>query len=113
METLGAERFVEFGLGNNKDADGPEIGYKIWEPKLWKALGIDNTEIDEAEQEPITNEHIKRPPGIFGGPSSRVLSTTPVVHSPQVPKSHGIYQQDDHDIRDERQSQGVELSMCS
>jgi sulfite reductase (NADPH) hemoprotein beta-component len=59
LESLGAEGFVELGLGDDQDADGPETGYKLWEPKLWKALGIDNIEIKEAEPEPITNEHIK------------------------------------------------------
>jgi sulfite reductase (NADPH) hemoprotein beta-component len=38
LERLGAERFVELGLGDDQDADGPETGYKLWEPKLWKGI---------------------------------------------------------------------------
>lgn len=56
---LGAERFVPTGLGDDQDADGPETGYKAWEPLLWKALGVDAVEVTEKEPEPITNEHIK------------------------------------------------------
>jgi sulfite reductase (NADPH) hemoprotein beta-component len=112
LETLGAERFVELGLGDDQDADGPETGYKLWEPKLWKALGIDSVEIEEAEPEPITNEHIKAACEYLRGTIAQGLvdSTTSAL-SPsdtQLMKFHGIYQQDDRDIRDERQAQGVE-----
>ena len=112
LESLGAERFVEFGLGDDQDADGPETGYKVWEPKLWKALGIDNIEINEAEPEPITNEHIKAASQYLRGTIAQgLVDNTTGALSPsdtQLTKFHGIYQQDDRDIRDERQAQGVE-----
>lgn len=56
---LGAERMAPLGLGDDQDADGPQTGYKVWEPLLWKAMGVDGIEVLEAEPEPITNEHIK------------------------------------------------------
>ena len=112
LESLGAERFVELGLGDDQDADGPETGYKLWEPKLWKALGIDNIEITEAEPEPITNEHIKAASNYLRGTITQgLVDNTTGALSPsdtQLTKFHGIYQQDDRDIRDERQAQGVE-----
>ena len=112
LESLGAERFVELGLGDDQDADGPETGYKVWEPKLWKALGIDNIEINEAEPEPITNEHIKAASQYLRGTIAQgLVDNTTGALSPsdtQLTKFHGIYQQDDRDIRDERQAQGVE-----
>lgn len=112
VESLGAERFVELGLGDDQDADGPETGYKLWEPKLWKALGIDNIEIKEAEPEPITNEHIKAASQYLRGTIAQgLVDNTTGALSPsdtQLTKFHGIYQQDDRDIRDERQAQGVE-----
>ena len=37
----------------------PKQVTKVWEPRIWKALGVDSIEIHEAEPEPITNEHIK------------------------------------------------------
>ena len=112
LENLGAERFVELGLGDDQDADGPETGYKLWEPKLWKALGIDNIEINEAEPEPITNEHIKAASKYLRGTIAQgLVDNTTGALSPsdtQLTKFHGIYQQDDRDIRDDRQAQGVE-----
>jgi sulfite reductase (NADPH) hemoprotein beta-component len=112
LETLGAERLVELGLGDDQDADGSETGYRPWESNLWKALGIDNVEIQEAEPEPITNEHIKAASQYLRGTIAQGLTdNTTGALSPsdtQLTKFHGIYQQDDRDIRDERQAQGVE-----
>ena len=112
LEKLGGERIVDLGLGDDQDADGPETGYKIWEPLLWKALGVDSIEVREAEPEPITNEHIKAASGYLRGTIAEGLedmSTGALAPSDgQLTKFHGIYQQDDRDIRDERQAEGVE-----
>lgn len=112
LEQLGAERVVDLGLGDDQDADGHETGYKIWEPKLWKALGVDSIEVNEAEPEPITNEHIKAASSYLRGTIAEgLVDTTTGALAPsdtQLTKFHGIYQQDDRDIRDERQAQGVE-----
>ncbi|EPQ56382.1 sulphite reductase hemo protein beta subunit [Gloeophyllum trabeum ATCC 11539] len=112
LEQLGAERVVQLGLGDDQDADGPETGYKVWEPLLWKALGVDAVEVSEAEPEPITNEHIKVASNYLRGTIAEGLEdNTTGALSPadtQLTKFHGIYQQDDRDIRDERQAQGVE-----
>ncbi|KAI0820351.1 sulfite reductase subunit beta [Trametes gibbosa] len=109
---LGAERFVSIGLGDDQDADGPETGYKVWEPLLWKALGVDAVEVTEKEPEPITNEHIKVASQYLRGTIAEGLedhTTGGLAPSDtQLTKFHGIYQQDDRDIRDERQAQGVE-----
>ncbi|TBU27248.1 sulfite reductase subunit beta [Dichomitus squalens] len=112
LEQLGATRFAPLGLGDDQDADGPETGYKAWEPLLWKALGVDAIEVKEAEPEPITNEHIKVASQYLRGTIAEGLEdTTTGALAPsdtQLTKFHGIYQQDDRDIRDERQAQGVE-----
>jgi sulfite reductase (NADPH) hemoprotein beta-component len=112
LEKLGGERVAAMGLGDDQDADGPQTGYKIWEPLLWKALGVDAVEVTEAEPEPITNEHIKAASGYLRGTIMEGLedSTTGALAASdtQLTKFHGIYQQDDRDIRDERQAQGVE-----
>jgi len=73
LESTGAEKFVELRFGDDQDTDKPETGYKIWEPKLWKALGIDNFEINEAEPEPISiaNEHIKAASQHFQGTTAQ------------------------------------------
>lgn len=109
---LGGERIVDLGLGDDQDADGPETGYKMWEPLLWKALEVDSIEVHEAEPEPITNEHIKAASSYLRGTIAEGLedsSTGALAPSDgQLTKFHGIYQQDDRDIRDERQAEGVE-----
>ncbi|KAF4610590.1 hypothetical protein D9613_006776 [Agrocybe pediades] len=112
LEKLGAERFADIGLGDDQDADGSETGYKAWEPLVWKALGVDSVEVTEAEPEPITNEHIKAASGYLRGTISEGLQdfTTGALAASdtQLTKFHGIYQQDDRDIREERETQGVE-----
>ncbi|KAF8801294.1 sulfite reductase subunit beta [Phlegmacium glaucopus] len=112
LEKLGAERMVVLGLGDDQDADGSETGYKVWEPLVWKALGVDSIEVTEAEPEPITNEHIKAASGYLRGTIAEGLedfSTGALAPSDgQLTKFHGIYQQDDRDIREEREVQGVE-----
>ncbi|KLO17971.1 sulphite reductase hemo protein, beta subunit [Schizopora paradoxa] len=112
LEQLGGERFVELGLGDDQGEDGPETGYKLWEPLIWKALGVDDIEIKEAEPEPITNEHMKIASNYLRGTIAEGLEdiTTGALAptDTQLTKFHGIYQQDDRDIRDERQAQGSE-----
>lgn len=112
LEKLGAKRMADLGLGDDQDADGSETGYKVWEPLVWKALGVDSIEVTEAEPEVITNEHIKAASGYLRGTILEGLQdfTTGALAASdtQLTKFHGIYQQDDRDIRDERQAQGVE-----
>ena len=112
LSTLGGERIAVLGLGDDQDADGAETGYKVWEPLVWKALGVDSIEVHEAEPEPITNEHIKAASSYLRGTIAEGLedsSTGALAASDtQLTKFHGIYQQDDRDIRDEREAQGVE-----
>jgi sulfite reductase (NADPH) hemoprotein beta-component len=112
LEQLGGERVADLGLGDDHDADGPETGYKVWEPLLWKALGVDSIEVNEAEPEPITNEHIKAASKYLRGTIAEGLNDTSTgalaPSDTQLTKFHGIYQQDDRDIREERQAQGVE-----
>ena len=112
LSALGGERIAVLGLGDDQDADGPETGYKVWEPLVWKALGVDSIEVHEAEPEPITHEHIKAASSYLRGTIVEGLEDTSTGAVPmsdtQVTRFHGIYQQDDRDIRDERVSRGVE-----
>lgn len=112
LETVGGQRVFDLGLGDDQDADGPETGYKVWEPLVWKFLGVDAVELQEAEPEPITNEHIKVASQYLRGTIAEGLADTSTgaldPSDTQLTKFHGIYQQDDRDIRDERQAQGVE-----
>ena len=112
---LSCQRLVpELGLGDDQDPDGWQTGYKAWEAALWVALGVDTVQVDEAsaEEEPITNEHIKIASDYLRGTIKEGLvdtSTGALAESDgQLTKFHGIYQQDDRDIRDERKAAGLE-----
>ena len=63
------------GLGDDQHADGAQTGYKLWEPTLWKAMGVDNVEVTEKEPEPITNEHIKIASNYLRGTIAEVSSS--------------------------------------
>ncbi|BGP01069.1 Sulfite reductase [NADPH] subunit beta [Rhodotorula toruloides] len=112
LEEHNAKMFVPLGLGDDQDPDGPQTAYKIWEPQMWKALGVDSFESTEPELEPITNEHIKIASNYLRGTIAEGLadkSTGALSESDgQLTKFHGIYQQDDRDIRDERKAEGLE-----
>ncbi|GAA5825201.1 hypothetical protein JCM11251_006140 [Rhodosporidiobolus azoricus] len=112
LEGLGAKELVPIGLGDDQDPDGPQTAYKVWEPAMWKALGVDNFESTEPELEPITNEHIKIASNYLRGTIAEGLadkSTGALSEADgQLTKFHGIYQQDDRDIREERKAAGLE-----
>ena len=112
LEQLGATRVVNLGLGDDQDADGPQTGYKAWEQLLWQALGVSGVEVTEAEPEPITNENLKAASNYLRGTILEGLAdTTTGALAPsdgQLTKFHGIYEQDDRDIRDARKEAGLE-----
>ncbi|KAE8220785.1 hypothetical protein CF319_g5738 [Tilletia indica] len=112
LEVLGAERFAPLGLGDDQDADGWQTGYKVWEPQLWKALGVDTVEVTEAEPEPITNEHIKIASNYLRGTIREGLddkSTGAIAETDtQLTKFHGTYMQYDRDTFEERKAAGLE-----
>lgn len=112
LEALGASRMAPLGLGDDQDADGYQTGYKVWEPMLWKALGVDTIEVIEAEAEPITNEHIKIASNYLRGTIVEGLadkSTGAIAESDtQLTKFHGTYMQYDRDTQEERKAAGLE-----
>lgn len=112
FETLGGKQLVECGLGDDQDPDGYQTGYADWEPKLWDTLGVGNVEGLPEEPPPVTNEDIKINSNFLRGtiaeglqdPSTGAISAA----DQQLTKFHGIYMQDDRDLRDERKAQGLE-----
>ncbi|EGG11061.1 uncharacterized protein MELLADRAFT_33405, partial [Melampsora larici-populina 98AG31] len=115
LESLGAKKSLKIGLGDEQDPNGILTGYRVWEKEVWKVLGIqeDGDEVeDEVEDEPITNEHIKLASEFLRGTIREGLmdtSTGALAESDgQVTKFHGIYQQDDRDVREARSLEGLE-----
>ena len=63
-------------------------GYKIREPELWKALGIDNIEINEVEPEPIPDEHINAASQYLRGTTAQgLVDNATGALSPNSPSS--------------------------
>ena len=112
LEVLGAHRLVDVGLGNDQDPDAYETAYALWEPELWKSLGVDKVDADIDEPAPLTNEDIKVASRLLRGTIEEGLaddSTGAIApDDAQLTKFHGTYQQDDRDLRDERRAQGLE-----
>ncbi|KAJ5770474.1 uncharacterized protein N7511_002525 [Penicillium nucicola] len=109
---LGGRKLTDHGLGDDQDPDAYQTGYSEWEPRLWKALGVDNVEGLPEEPAPITNEDIKVGSNFLRGTIAEALldeSTGAIPASDQqLTKFHGTYMQDDRDLRDERKAQGLE-----
>lgn len=112
LAKFGAKRLVDLGLGDDQDPDGYQTGYKEWEPKIWKALGVDNVDGLPEEPPPPTNEDIKLASNYLRGTIKEGLrdQTTGAISASdqQLTKFHGTYMQDDRDVRDERKAQGLE-----
>ena len=108
---LNAKELCPLGLGDDQDADGFNTGYNLWEPELWKALGVDDIKTAD-EPPPITNEDIKAASNFLRGTIAEGLvdeSTGAIsAHDQQLTKFHGIYMQDDRDLRDSRKAAGLE-----
>lgn len=111
LRVLGGNELAPLGLGDQQDADGYSTAYTEWEPLIWKALGVDGIAAAD-EPPPITNEDIKIGSNYLRGTIADGLqdaSTGAISASDQqLTKFHGIYMQDDRDIRDERKARGLE-----
>ncbi|MCJ1375065.1 hypothetical protein MMC20_006299 [Loxospora ochrophaea] len=109
---LGGKRLSDIGLGDDQDPDGYQTGYADWEPKIWRALSVDNVEGLPEEPPPITNEDIKIESNYLRGTIAEGLDDTTTgaiaASDQQLTKFHGTYMQDDRDLRDERKAQGLE-----
>ncbi|PGH34252.1 sulfite reductase (NADPH) hemoprotein, beta-component [[Emmonsia] crescens] len=109
---LGGKKLTDIGLGDDQDPDAFQTGYQEWEPRLWRALGVDKVEGLPEEPPPITNEDIKLQSNYLRGTIAEGLrdeSTGAISASDQqLTKFHGTYMQDDRDVRDERKAQGLE-----
>ncbi|KAI8073832.1 thiamine diphosphate-binding protein [Gongronella butleri] len=111
LNVLGANRLVELGLGDDQDADGFETGLAVWEPEMWKALGV--KDVGAGDDEPkLTDDQMKIDSNYLRGTIAQDLldeSTGAISEiNGKLLKFHGSYGQDDRDIREERKKQGLE-----
>lgn len=110
MKEIGGENFLPIGIGDDQDDDGYETGFALWEPELWNALGVGGGE----SRKPVViyDDQIKEESNYLRGTIAEALldeSTGSVpARDTKITKFHGIYQQDDRDLRDSRKAQGLE-----
>ncbi|GMF57392.1 unnamed protein product [[Candida] boidinii] len=111
LKFLGAQELAPLGLGDDQAADGFNEGYNEWEPKIWEALNVTGGS-DANEPAPITNEDMKIGSNFLRGTIVEGLAdeSTGAICAvdQQLTKFHGIYMQDDRDIRDQRKAEGLE-----
>lgn len=110
ISLLGGKFLCELGLGDDQADDGYNTAYNIWEPKLWESLGVSADNADEPA--PITNEDMKINSNFLRGTIAEGLQdeSTGAISAvdQQLTKFHGIYMQDDRDIRETRKAEGLE-----
>ncbi|KAG0653847.1 hypothetical protein C6P45_003601 [Maudiozyma exigua] len=111
LQSLGADPFVPLGLGDDQDDNGYETAYSIWEQQLWVELGVDKIEVADEPRE-LTAEDIKLQSNFLRGTLAADLvneETGNITNeNTQIAKFHGLYMQDDRDIRSTRKEQGLE-----
>lgn len=83
-----------------------------WQPKLWEALGVSAGATSGDKKTVKSDEQIKLESNFLRGTLATTLEDTTTGALPyedtKLTKFHGIYQQDDRDLRQERQKQGLE-----
>ncbi|OAD07719.1 hypothetical protein MUCCIDRAFT_136063 [Mucor lusitanicus CBS 277.49] len=111
LETLGANRLVEIGLGDDQDADGFETALGVWQPEFWKSLGVKDVGAEDDEPK-LTDDQMKINSNYLRGTIAEDLldeSTGAIGEiNGKLLKFHGSYGQDDRDIREERKKMGLE-----
>ncbi|KAI9145059.1 hypothetical protein BKA69DRAFT_1121998 [Paraphysoderma sedebokerense] len=109
---LGGAVLVDPYLGDDQDADGFETQYKLFEPTIFPILGVSATADGIEEPKPKTDDDIKVESNYLRGTILEGLADTSTgALAPldtKLTKFHGIYQQDDRDLRDSRKKQGLE-----
>ncbi|KAI8904790.1 hypothetical protein EDD86DRAFT_194507, partial [Gorgonomyces haynaldii] len=110
LNKLGAQKLVPLGLGNDRDPDGYHTGFNQWVPDFWNSLGVDAEATNEASAP--SDDAIKAASNFLRGTIAQGLvdeSTGALAeYDTKLTKFHGIYQQDDRDIREHRALKGLE-----
>ncbi|KAF9161606.1 hypothetical protein DFQ26_004381 [Actinomortierella ambigua] len=109
---LGAQSLIDLGLGDDQDADAFETAWAVWEPALWLALGCKPLVGVVEEPKKSSDDAAKVASNFLRGTIAEGLldeSTGALAEADtKLTKFHGIYQQDDRDLREERKKQGLE-----
>ncbi|TMW65246.1 hypothetical protein Poli38472_009413 [Pythium oligandrum] len=108
LSELGAKRLVSPAKADDQDPDGPTTQFEAWKPQFWEQIGIPVEVINQSQgnkKKQRTNEEIKRESNFLRGTLAVGLEdrSTKALHpdDTQLTKFHGIYQQDDRDLREQ------------
>ncbi|KAJ0404252.1 hypothetical protein P43SY_000652 [Pythium insidiosum] len=108
LSELGAKRLVVHAKADDQDEDGPTTQYEAWKPQFWEQVGIPSEVVLKTQgtkKKQRTNEDIKRESNFLRGTLATGLedrSTKALcADDTQLTKFHGIYQQDDRDLREQ------------
>ncbi|POM58998.1 Sulfite reductase (NADPH) hemoprotein, beta-component [Phytophthora palmivora] len=119
LSELGAKRVVDLGKGDDQDEDGPMTQFELWKPQLWEQIGIpaDVVSLHQGtKKKQRTNEEIKQQSNYLRGTLVEGLEdrTTKALAADdtQLTKFHGIYQQDDRDLREQMRLEKKEKAFC-
>ncbi|KAI8899755.1 sulfite reductase [NADPH] beta subunit [Globomyces pollinis-pini] len=111
LAKLGAKPLVEIGVGDDRDPDGFYSGFNAWVPNFWTSLGVEAESIATQTNVP-SDDAIKAASNYLRGTIAEGLLDTSTgalaEYDTKLTKFHGIYQQDDRDIREHRALKGLE-----
>jgi len=104
---------LDCGLGDDQDPDGYNTKFGPWKDDLWKALGVDSIVVDDDDLSKLpADDVIKTESNFLRGTIAEGLADTSTgalsLRDTKLTKFHGIYQQDDRDIREARRKAGKE-----
>jgi sulfite reductase (NADPH) hemoprotein beta-component len=119
FESLGMTRVCDIGLGDDQDDDGYETGVDAFAPRLWAAIAAMSSggaalppPPKKEKKKKMTVEDIKIESNFLRGTIAEGLAdeSTGAIHpnDTQLTKFHGIYQQDDRDLRMQLQKEKKE-----
>jgi sulfite reductase (NADPH) hemoprotein beta-component len=112
-----AKKLVERGIGDDQETGGYLSGLRAWLPSLWEALGV--ARASEGGATDSMSAPQQRAPEVVKATSRHLRGTIAqglldastgalAYEDTLLTKFHGIYQQDDRDLRASRKAEGLE-----
>eukprot|EP00929_Paragymnodinium_shiwhaense_P122330 TRINITY_DN94_c0_g1_i1.p1 TRINITY_DN94_c0_g1~~TRINITY_DN94_c0_g1_i1.p1 ORF type:complete len:977 (-),score=302.61 TRINITY_DN94_c0_g1_i1:442-3297(-) len=114
LERIGASRFMPIGFGDDQDADQYHTGFGEWKNQLYSRLGVDKaTGGGEGDDGPLPSDEVIKVHSVqLRGTMKESFDDKTTGQLPyqdtKLVKTMGSYQQDDRDLREERQKLGIE-----
>jgi len=114
LESRGAGRMMPTGFGDDQDVDQYHTGFGEWKSQLYSRLGVegaaaggggDDGPVKSDEQIKVETRQLR---GSMKDSFDDITTGQIPFQDTKLVKAHGSYQQDDRDLREERQKMGVE-----